>query len=90
MCRIFFVVLEEDGSIIPAPSNPSTIKAPEGGFFILVEAWTDIIRDEVQNKAIKKTLTIPKWLNDEAERNKINFSQLLQFAIKELLGIKRP
>ncbi len=39
------------------------------------------------NKAIKKTLTIPKWLNDAAEAEGINFSQLLQFAIKERLGI---
>ncbi|WKB35332.1 type II toxin-antitoxin system HicB family antitoxin [Terrilactibacillus sp. S3-3] len=86
----FMYALEEDGSAIPAPSNPGLIKVPKGGFVVLVEAWTDIIRDEMENKAVKKTLTIPKWLNDEAEKNKINFSQLLQFAIKERLGIKRP
>ncbi|MFD2692380.1 hypothetical protein [Sporolactobacillus shoreicorticis] len=82
--------MKKDGSIIPAPSNPSNIKALSEGFVVLVEAWTDIVRDEAENKAIKKTLTIPKWLNDEAEKNKINFSQLLQFTIKEQLGIKRP
>ncbi|WP_411830676.1 hypothetical protein [Peribacillus frigoritolerans] len=38
---------------------------------------------------MKKTLTIPKWLNDAAELEGIHFSQLLQFAIKERLGIKR-
>lgn len=65
---------KKTGSIIPAPSNPGTVKAPEGGFVVLVEAWTDIVRDEVDNKAVKKTLTIPKWLNDEADKGKINFS----------------
>ena len=39
------------------------------------------------NKAIKKTLTIPCWLNNLSERNNINFSQVLQEALKERLGI---
>ena len=45
------------------------------------------MRDEMANKAIKKTLTLPKWLNDEAERYHVNFSQVLQIALKERLGI---
>ncbi|WP_437125401.1 hypothetical protein [Geobacillus thermoleovorans] len=44
-------------------------------------------RDEMENKAVKKTLTIPKWLNDAAESKGINFSQLLQMACKERLGM---
>ncbi|MGB8956234.1 MAG: hypothetical protein WCC10_12750, partial [Tumebacillaceae bacterium] len=43
----------------------------------------------VRNKAVKKTLTIPQWLNDIAEENKINFSQILQDALKQTLGIKQ-
>lgn len=41
--------------------------------------------NEVQydNKAVKNTLTIPSWLNTEAERNNINFSQVLQEALKQ-------
>ncbi|GAV23398.1 HicB family protein [Carboxydothermus pertinax] len=42
----------------------------------------------MDNKAVKKTLTIPKWLNDLAEKKKINFSRVLQQALKEQLGIK--
>lgn len=38
-------------------------------------------------KSIKKTLTIPKWLNDIAVREKVNFSQLLQKALKEELHL---
>ena len=38
-------------------------------------------------KSIKKTLTIPKWLNDMAVREKVNFSQLLQKALKEELHL---
>ena len=39
------------------------------------------------NIAVKKTLTIPTWLNTIAEKNDINFSKLLQKAIKEELNI---
>ncbi|MFJ7407050.1 MULTISPECIES: type II toxin-antitoxin system HicB family antitoxin [unclassified Lysinibacillus] len=83
----FLYGMEEDGEQIPAPSNPSNIDLPQGAFISIVEVRTDYIRDEIENKAVKKTLTIPKWLNDAAEKENINFSQLLQFAIKERLGI---
>ncbi len=46
-----------------------------------------IVRDEMENKSIKKTLTIQKWLNDIAEKNKVNFSQILQTALKDYLGV---
>lgn len=83
----FLYGMEEDGEEIPVPSNPSSIDLPKGAFISIIEVRTDYIRDEIENKAVKKTLTIPKWLNDAAENENINFSQLLQFAIKDRLGI---
>lgn len=83
----FLYGMEEDGEEIPDASNPSSIELPKGAFISIIEVRTDYIRDEIENKAVKKTLTIPKWLNDAAEKENINFSQLLQFAIKERLGI---
>jgi hypothetical protein len=44
-------------------------------------------RKKYENKAIKKTLTIPSWLNFAAETANINFSQTLQRALKEELQI---
>ncbi len=46
------------------------------------------VRDKMENKSIKKTVTIPKWVNDIAVQNNLNFSQLLQSAIKDKVGIK--
>ena len=46
------------------------------------------VRDEMAERAVKKTLTIPKWLNDLAEENKVNFSRILQDGLKEYLGVK--
>lgn len=88
--------MERDGDPIPSPSKSGDHLIPDdadpGAFVTLIQARTEPIRDELQNKAVKKTLTIPQWLNDEAEEAGVNFSQILQYALKEKLGIvdKRP
>ncbi|ABS75023.2 hypothetical protein F0M21_13690 [Bacillus velezensis] len=45
--------------------------------------------DFFQNKCGEKTLTVPKWLAEAAEKEGVNFSQLLQFALRERLGINK-
>ena len=45
-------------------------------------------KNDARPKAVKKTLTIPKWLNDEAMNKKINFSAILKEALKDELGIR--
>lgn len=55
---------------------------------VYIELWVDLLKNRVNNQSIKKTLTIPKWLNDIAEENSVNFSAILQHGIKEYLGIK--
>lgn len=87
--ELFLYSLEEEGEKIPEPTTPERIKTENHSFISLVEVWMPVVRDEMQNKSIKKTLTIPKWLNDIAEQNKVNFSQVLQAALKEYLGVLR-
>ena len=82
--------LEDDGDPVPTPTPPAKIPAPTGGFVNLIQVFMPPVRDEMSNKAIKKTLTLPKWLNDLAEREKINFSRELQSALKNRLGITEP
>lgn len=79
--------LESAGEKIAAPSAPETIKCPEGAFVSLVEVWMAPVRDQMANRAIKKTLTIPKWLNDVAEAQHVNFSLVLQNALKDYVGV---
>lgn len=78
---------EQDGKIIPKPSNLSSSKL-SGKTVIYVELWMLPVREKFKNISVKKTLTIPKWLNDVAIANNINFSQLLQSAIKNKLNIQ--
>ncbi|OPX85339.1 MAG: hypothetical protein A4E52_01654 [Pelotomaculum sp. PtaB.Bin013] len=52
-----------------------------------VEVWMPAYREDIDNKAVKKTVILPKWLNDMAENEKINLSHLLQSALKNHFGI---
>ena len=65
----------------------SEIKLKENQFVSFVSIDMEDYRKKINNKSIKKTLTIPAWLNYLAEKENINFSQILQEAIKEKLNI---
>ncbi len=79
----------KEGDAIPEPSAVSRLKVARNQFVALIEVWMPPIRDEMAQKAIKKTLTLPKWLNDIAEEKKVNFSQVLQNALISYLGLKQ-
>lgn len=80
--------IEVDNEEIPSPRDIKTIKCENNQVLMLIEIYMPIYRDAINNQSVKKTLTIPRWLNNLAEQNNINFSQLLQSAIKEVLQIK--
>lgn len=65
----------------------SKIVLQENQFVSFISINMDEYRKKFNNKSIKKTLTIPEWLNYLSEKNNINFSQVLQEALKERLGI---
>lgn len=86
---LYIVSAEEDGEELKEPSKLNAIRLSKNERVILVEVNMPLFRESVQNTSVKKTLTIPKWINDLAEKNKINFSQVLQTALKNALGLKR-
>lgn len=80
--------MEKEGKKIPAPSSVNTVRHEENEFVTLISCDTDWYRRYYDSKAVKKTLSIPAWLNDLAEQNAINFSQTLQDALKSKLRVK--
>ena len=73
----------------PKPTIPySHIKLKKNQFISIIEIDLLEYRKKYNNVSIKKTLSIPTWLNTLAEKNNINFSQLLQKALKEELNIQ--
>ncbi|MCL2087675.1 MAG: type II toxin-antitoxin system HicB family antitoxin [Oscillospiraceae bacterium] len=81
---LYLVSLEERKLPIPTPGNPATLTAPDGAFATLITTNMNLYR---RNKSVKKTLTIPLWLNQKAEECQINFSGVLQEALMQKLDI---
>ncbi len=77
---------ENDCAPIPSAQPPAPVEVP--CFISYVYADTDAYRRKHDNRAVKKTLTIPSWLNAQAEQAGVNFSSVLQDALKERLGIQ--
>lgn len=76
---------EDNKESIPAPSKELIVEHPK--FINLIVADTNKYRYENDNRAVRKNLTIPSWLNSKAEKAGVNFSQILQDALKDQLGI---
>lgn len=73
----YLLTLLEQGRPLAAPTDVSALHADDG-FSSLVSCTIDQYRD---TKAVKKTLTIPSWLNDRAMAMGLNFSKILQDAL---------
>lgn len=85
--------MEQDGDEIPQAS-PLQVLAEEEDLqrnevCTLVEAFMPVFREKQSKRLVKKTLSIPYWMNAEAERIGLNFSKTLQKAIEEKLALQR-
>lgn len=85
--------MEEDEEMPPVPSSiqalASKAKLQDNETFFLVDAFMPTIREKMAKRFVKKTLSIPAWLNAQAENYGINFSQTLQKALKQELANAR-
>ncbi|MDR0539628.1 MAG: type II toxin-antitoxin system HicB family antitoxin [Spirochaetaceae bacterium] len=76
----------EDGKPLPQPSPPNSVvpEKPEG-FVSLVYIDLDLFKTLFDEKPVKKTVSIPSWLNSAAEQKNINFSTVLKDALLKKL-----
>lgn len=72
--------MERDGEEIPKASAPNKLQV-EDGFLVVIEFDLMEYRKKYCSKSVKKTLSIPEWLNEAAMKANINFSQVLQEAL---------
>lgn len=79
--------MEESKKTIPTPSNPKKIYINNNSFISLVAADTIAYRKLHDAKVVKKTLSIPCWLNAMALERNMNFSNILQNALINELEI---
>ena len=79
---------KEEKEEIPDPSDLDKIQN-EDGTIVIVEFDMLEYQRKHNSKAVKKTLSIPEWLNEEAVSMGVNFSQVLQEALMSRLNISR-
>lgn len=79
---------EEEKIELPSPSEPYKISTSMDEFCVIIEFDLLAYKKRTNSKAIKKTLSIPEWLNEEAIALGINFSQVLQEALIQKVGAK--
>lgn len=79
--------LEDEKKEIPVASPIHDIIVSNDEFTNYISCDTTMYRRLMNNTAVKKTLSIPSWLNDSAVAAGLNFSQVLQDALKEKLSL---
>lgn len=80
--------LEEDGEEIPTPTPLSKVETKEGEQAVLIDVYMPSVRMANVNRSVNRTVTLPAWLNAAALERNVNFSQVLQDALKEQLHLE--
>ena len=90
---------EDDKRNLPTPSSPENAfnKAKEdadsfdytSGILTFVDVDFAAYRRRMDNKSVRRNVTLPNWLNMEAEKAQINVSRVLQEALINVLGISK-
>ena len=81
--------LEDLKEYPPCTANIKNVHLENNQIISFVSVNLKEHKRKYENKSIKKTLSIPSWLNTIAEKENINFSQLLQKALIETLNIDK-
>lgn len=81
--------MEQDNEPIPAPTSLKDIHCEENGVPVLIDVFMPPFRDKLTNRFVKKTLSLPAWLADLADKDGVNCSKVFQNALMEYLGVKQ-
>ena len=84
--------MEKDGDEIPLPTKePSKLEVfsetNQGYVLSDISIYPDMVKNQLDNRAVRTNTTLPAWLKEAAEDKGLNFSHILQASIKEHLGI---
>ena len=74
----------DEGLTLPTPSDISKLKAPDGFVTLIQVNPLPFVKN---NKAIRKNVTVPEWLVRLADREKVNYSEVLTQALESRLQL---
>ena len=78
--------MEQDGEELPAASAITDISLEKNQIPVLIDVFMPPIRERINSKFVKKTLSLPAWLAAKADEEGVNCSRLFQNALMEYLG----
>jgi len=84
---IMGIVMEDEQKPLPMPSSPEDVKYQPGEFVSMVDIDFVEYRRANERRTVRRNVSLPSWLNAEAEKAGINVSALLQTALKQELQI---
>lgn len=77
--------LEEDGEEIPAPTPLSEVYPNENERAVLIDVFMPSVRMDGVSRSVNRTVTLPAWMDASAKKLGVNFSQVLQDALRQII-----
>ena len=81
--------MEQDNEEIPQPTAIQDIHTEKNQVLAVIDVFMPAFRDKLNNRFVKKTLSLPAWLADLADKDGVNCSKVFQNALAEYLGVKQ-
>ena len=81
--------MEQDNETIPEPTSITNIHCNSNEVPAVIDVFMPPFRDKLNNRFVKKTLSLPAWLADMADKDGVNCSKIFQNALIEYLGVKQ-
>ena len=82
--------MEQDEEDIPAPTPITDIEFQRNEVPVLVDVFMPPVRERINSKFVKKTLSLPAWLAAKADEDGVNCSKIFQNALMDYLGVSAP
>lgn len=77
--------MEQDHEELPIPTPITQLHLVQNQIPVLIQVFMPVIRERINNCSVNRTVTLPAWLNAAAQEHNVNFSQVLQEALKAQL-----
>ena len=79
--------LQDKGISLPKPSCMNAIEHESKDIVSMVDIDFDAYRRQIETRVVRRSISLPGWLNEAAEKAGINVSALVQSALKQELGL---
>lgn len=80
--------MEQDAEEMPAPTPITSLRLEAGQVPVLVEVFMPPVRERINSRFVKKTLSLPAWLAAKADEDGVNCSRIFQNALMEYLHVE--